>query len=165
MTEPDNNRHNPTIQLSDRQIAAIEALVGAGTQADAALAAGVTRQTVSQWVNHHYGFIAELNRLRNERLQNCADLVQVAVAEALEHVVQQIGQSNTSVAMGLLKLVGLDHLRTAQTGEAQDSQRVRRRIIDNEHSRLSKEVHYRDLVADRIDRQAKRAFDSGHTFA
>ena len=40
MTEPDNTRHNPTIQLSDRQIAAIETLVASGTQTDAAYAAG-----------------------------------------------------------------------------------------------------------------------------
>ena len=161
MNEPDNTRHNATTQLSDRQIAAIEALVAAGTQTDAALAAGVTRQTVNTWVNHHYGFITELNRQRNERLHSCADKVQIAVSEALDHVIEQIGQSNTSVVMGILKLVGLDHLRAAQTGEPQDPQRVRRRVIDNEYARLSKEPHYRDLVGERLDKQAKRAFDSG----
>jgi hypothetical protein len=164
MTEPDSTRHNATTQLSDRQIAAIEALVAAGTQTDAALAAGVTRQTVSTWVNHHYGFIAELNRQRNERLDNCADKVQIAVSEALDHVLEQIGQSNTSVVMAILKLVGLGHLRTAQTGEPQDPQRVRRRVIDNEYARLSKEPHYRDLVGERLDKQAKRAFDLGQSF-
>ena len=116
---------------------------------------------MNTWVNHHYGFIAELNRQRNERLDNCADKVQIAVTEALDHVLEQIGKSNTSVAMGILKLVGLDHLRTAQTGEPQDPQRVRRRVIDNEYARLSKEPHYRDLVGERLDKQAKRAFDSG----
>ena len=108
MTDPDTTRHNPTVDLSDRQLTAIATLVASGTQTDAANAAGVTRQTVNQWVNHHYGFIAEVNRLRAERLQTCADRLQDAVGKALELVTEHIEQGDISIATGLLKLVGVD---------------------------------------------------------
>ena len=41
MTQPDSIGHNPTVNLSDRQRVAIESLMAAGNQTDAAVAAGV----------------------------------------------------------------------------------------------------------------------------
>lgn len=159
MTEPDNNRHNPTIQLSDRQIAAIEALVASGTQTDAAHAAGVTRQTVNEWANHHYGFIAELNRLRAERLQTCADTLQSTVVEALELVSAQIGEGDVAVAIGLLKIVKVDHLRAARTGDPSSPKEVRKRKLSDAHIELLQENESLDFLATKVDRLAKRAFD------
>ena len=159
MTEPDSTRHNATTQLSDRQIAAIEALVAAGTQTDAALAAGVTRQTVNEWVNHHYGFIAELNRLRTERLQACADTLQSTVAQAVELVSAQIANGDVAIAMGLLKIVKVDHLRTVQTGEPSSPEEVRKRKLTGAYIELLQENDSPDFVATKVDRRAKRAFD------
>jgi len=161
MTEPDNNRHNPTIQLSDRQVTAIVALVASGTQTHAAYAAGVTRQTVNQWVNHHYGFIAELNRLRTERLQSCADRLQSAVSQALELVAEHIEQGDINIATGLLKLVGVDHLRTSGTNHPTQPDSVRHQLVANEYSALLQESNNPDFMAIRVDREAKRAFDTG----
>jgi len=159
MSEPDNNRHNPTIQVSDRQLAAIATLVASGTQTDAAHAAGVTRQTVNYWINHHYGFIAEVNRLRAERLQTCADRLQDAVGKALELVTEHIEQGDIAVAMGMLKLVRVDHLRSANTRQPLKPDAVRRQLISDTYIELLEESGFPESMATRTDRQAKRAFD------
>lgn len=161
MTEPDNTRHNPTIQLSDRQIAAIETLVASGTQTDAAYAAGVTRQTINQWVNHHYGFIAELNRLRSERLQTCADRLQQTVGKALEVVASQIEQGDAGTALGLLKLVRVDHLRTANTSAPVTPESVRRQLMTDAYLLMLNNGDHSSFMAEQVDLEAKRAFDPG----
>jgi hypothetical protein len=162
MTEADNTRHNPTIDLSDRQVAAIAVLVASGTQTDAAEASGVTRQTVNEWANHHYGFIAELNRLRTERLQSCAERLQTAVGKALQLVTTQIDEGHTTVALGLLKLVGVDHLRTARTSEPSTPDSVRRQLMRDAYLDLLEDGDFPDFMDTRVDREAKRAFDNGH---
>ena len=110
MTEPDNTRRNPTTSLSDRQRVAIATLVAAGTQTDAAHAAGVTRQTVNDWVNHHIGFITELNKRRHEQSQTSARRLQQTVSAAIDTISAQITQGDIAAAFQLLKLVGVSHL-------------------------------------------------------
>ena len=92
MTEPDNTRHYPTTSLSGRQRVAIATLVAAGTQKDAAHAAGVARQTVNDWVNHHIGFITELNKRRHEQSQISAHRLQQTVSAAIDTISAQITQ-------------------------------------------------------------------------
>jgi hypothetical protein len=159
MTEPDNTRHNPTIDLSDRQLVAIATLVAAGTQKEAANAAGVTRQTVNDWVNHHYGFIAKINELRAERLQSCADELQTSVRKALELVTKTIDEGHTAVALGLLKLVGVDHLRTARTSEPSKPDSVRHQLLRDTYLDLLEDNDYPDFIASRVDSEAKEASD------
>ena len=110
MTDPDSIGHNPTVDLSDRQRVAIESLMAAGTQTDAAVAAGVTRQTVNSWVNHHIGFIAELNQRRHEQTQLTAQKLQTAISAAIDNIEDRIKQGDFTLAMQLLKLVSVDHL-------------------------------------------------------
>ena len=110
MTQPDSIGHNPTVELSDRQRVAIESLVAAGSQTDAAVAAGVTRQTVNSWVNHHIGFIAELNQRRHEQAQLTAHKLQTAISVAIDNIEDRINQGDFALAMQLLKLVGVEHL-------------------------------------------------------
>ena len=110
MTQPDSIGHNPTVDISDRQRVAIESLVAAGTQSDAAVAAGVTRQTVNSWVNHHIGFIVELNQRRHEQRLISAQRLQTAISAAIDNIEERITQGDCTVALQLLKLVGVDHL-------------------------------------------------------
>ena len=110
MTEPDNTRHYPTTSLSDRQLVAIATLVAAGTQTDAAHAAGVARQTVNDWVNHHIGFITELNKRRHEQSQISARRLQQTVSAAIDTISAQITRGDIAAAFQLLKLVGVSHL-------------------------------------------------------
>ena len=161
MSEPVNTRHNPTVDLSDRQLVAIATLVGSGTQTDAAHAAGVTRQTVNNWINHHYGFIAEVNRLRAERLQTCADRLQDAVAKALELVDTRIDEGDVTIAMGLVKLVRLDHLRTANTRRPLKPSLVRRQLISDAYFELLEDDDPSAVMSSPVDRQAKEALDAG----
>ncbi len=110
MTQSDNIGHNPTVDISDRQRVAIESLVAAGTQTDAAVAAGVTRQTVNSWVNHHIGFIVQLNQRRHEQRRISAQRLQTAISAAIDNIEERITQGDCTVALQLLKLVGVDHL-------------------------------------------------------
>jgi DNA-binding XRE family transcriptional regulator len=110
MTEPDNTRRNPTTSLTDRQRVAIATLLAAGTQTDAAHAAGVTRQTINDWVNHHIGFITELNKRRHEQSQTSARRLQQTVSAAIDTISAQITQGDITAAFQLLKLVGVSHL-------------------------------------------------------
>ncbi len=110
MTQSDNIGHNPTVDLSDRQRVAIDSLMAAGTQSDAAVAAGVTRQTVNSWVNHHIGFIVELNQRRQEQRRISAQRLQTASSAAIDNIEDRIKQGDCTVALQLLKLVGVDHL-------------------------------------------------------
>ena len=110
MTQSDGSGHNPTVDISDRQRVAIESLVAAGTQTDAAVAAGVTRQTVNSWVNHDIGFIVELNQRRHEQRRISAQRLQTAISAAIDNIEERITQGDCTVALQLLKLVGVDHL-------------------------------------------------------
>ena len=110
MTEPDTTRHNPTVDLSDRQLVAITTLMASGSQGDAADAAGVTRQTVNSWVNHHIGFIVELNQRRHEQRRISAQRLQGTVSAAIDNIEDRISQGDTTAALQLLKLVGVGHL-------------------------------------------------------
>ena len=110
MTESDNIGHNPTVDLSDRQLVAIATLVASGTQTDAAVAAGVTRQTVNSWVNHHIGFIVELNQRRHEQIRVSAQRLQATILAAIDNIDNRIARGDTTAALQLLKLVGVGHL-------------------------------------------------------
>jgi transposase-like protein len=52
--------------LNPQQEAAVALLAAGTTVTDAAEAIGVARQTVSEWLHHHHGFKAALNRRREE---------------------------------------------------------------------------------------------------
>jgi hypothetical protein len=56
------NPDTPDWSLSVAQQTSVDLLVGSKTLSDTASALGVTRQTVSEWLNHHPDFQAELNR-------------------------------------------------------------------------------------------------------
>jgi transposase len=61
VTIPDRSR------LSERQYLAIEVLLTGGTHRECAEAAGVSRTTVTGWVNHHVPFITEIEQRRQQR--------------------------------------------------------------------------------------------------
>ena len=70
-TEDNQTQPHP---VSDRQLLAIDALLTGATHSEAADIAGVHRCTVTGWVNHHIGFITELNQRRHQRNQASTDL-------------------------------------------------------------------------------------------
>src|SRR5215468_9438272 len=60
------NPDTPDWTLTPQQETAVDLLVSGKTVTDTATAVEVTRQTVSEWLNHHPGFQAALNRRRQE---------------------------------------------------------------------------------------------------
>ena len=61
-------------------------------------------------MNHHIGFIVELNQRRHEQLRISAQRLQATVSAAIDNIEDRILQGDFTVALQLLKLVGVDHL-------------------------------------------------------
>jgi hypothetical protein len=102
------NRYQVLRDVNDRQRLAIEALVTGATHTEAAEKAGVHRVTVSNWVNKHPGFQAELNRRRDElNEQRTARLRELDTA-ALEAVATRLEAEDSEFAMKWLKFRGLN---------------------------------------------------------
>jgi hypothetical protein len=102
MTRPDDSRHPDLYDVNDAQLAAVSNLVAGATTTQAAEAAGVSRQTVSLWRNHHAGFIAELNRQRSELNQERVDRVRDIDTHALDLIAIAMaidGQADVDVAI------------------------------------------------------------------
>ena len=60
------NPDTPDWTLTPQQETAVDLLASGKTVTDTATAVEVTRQTVSEWLNHHPGFQAALNSRRQE---------------------------------------------------------------------------------------------------
>ena len=71
-------------RLSPQQQTALKQLLMGASITEAAQAAGVTRQTVSEWCNHHDGFQAELVARRASALRDAQQLVEDAALMAVE---------------------------------------------------------------------------------
>ena len=105
MTTQDNQTQPHPV--SDRQLLAIEALLTGATHSEAADSAGVHRCTVTGWVNHHIGFITELNQRRHQRNLASADLLHSVIHDALQLLTQAISEGDVKAAMMLLSRLDL----------------------------------------------------------
>jgi transposase-like protein len=73
----------PELELTGPQTIALEAMLGGATVTEAATKAGVSRQTVSGWRNHHEGFGAALEDAREEFADTVRCRVLALCGEAL----------------------------------------------------------------------------------
>jgi len=107
-TKPDTTRH-PADGLSVAQIAAVDALLAGATDAAAATAAGVTRQTVSAWKNHHPAVVAALNAGRRDLWDHAADRLRGLVPMAIDALEATLGAAlpDPKTAMDVLRLAGV----------------------------------------------------------
>ena len=103
-TEDNQTQPHP---VTDRQLLAIEALLTGSTHSEAADTAGVHRCTVTGWVNHHIGFITELNQRRHQRNIASADLLHAVIYDALQLLSKSISEGNTKGAITLLSRLDL----------------------------------------------------------
>ena len=76
---PDDSR-----RLSSQQQTALKQLLVGTSITEAAQSAGVTRQTVSEWCNHHDGFQAELASRRTSALRDAQQQLEEAALMAVE---------------------------------------------------------------------------------
>ena len=79
------------IQLTEKQIQALDLLVTGKTKTEAAKEIGVTRETVSRWANGDPIFIAALNSMRQELHEVQADRMRQLAAEAYSALSELMG--------------------------------------------------------------------------
>ena len=116
-------------KLTATQEQALLLLASGETVTRTAEAAGVSRQTCSEWVNRDPDFIAALNSVRQETLDAGADRLRNMVGAALDAVEAGMNseelnaKDRASLGMALLKQVGLSE-RAGSTGNT-DAARIR----------------------------------------
>ena len=105
LTNPDAT---PDWTLSQQQLTAIDLLVTGKTLQAVADAIGVQRPTVSQWVNHHPGFQAELNLRRQQLWADLVDGLRALAPKAMEVLKAELeGETPLQAAIHVLKACGL----------------------------------------------------------
>ncbi len=135
-TGPDQTRPP---EVNDRQSIAIDTLIAGRTHREAAQAAGVQRSTVTGWCNHNIVFIAEWNQRRRQRLAASGERLHQTMSAALDTLAASITGGDTDTALGLIRLVGVEHLlRAARPGPTTPL---------GVHTRLTEQVRS-DLISD-----------------
>ena len=107
-------RHKPTNPdtsdwaLTPQQETAVDLLASGKTVTDTATAIDVTRQTVSEWLNHHPGFQAALNGRRQELWIGMTQTLRGLLPKALEVLQCELdGEHPLPAAVHVLKACGL----------------------------------------------------------
>ena len=102
------NPDPPDWTLTPQQETAVDLLASGKTVTDAAAAVEVTRQTVSEWLNHHPGFQAALNSRRQELWVGMTDALRGLLPKALEVLKCALeGETPLPAAVHVLKACGL----------------------------------------------------------
>ena len=91
--------------LSEAQLAALGVLEVGGTTTRAAQAAGVSRQTVSSWCNHHTHFIAERNRRKMELVRAAQSLGAALLDRSLRRAADLLPKSDLASVTTLIKVL------------------------------------------------------------
>jgi hypothetical protein len=114
-TKPDNFRQST---LTSSQERAIDALLAGATDTEAGAAAGVTRQTLNNWKNHHPTFVAEMNLRRQQIWGASLDRLRALLPKALDALDAALSTEtpNTRVAMRVVELAGIGNEGIAPTG-------------------------------------------------
>jgi len=112
----------PSPGLHDRQEIALRTLLDGGTHTDAAREAGVRRATVSEWVNHHGAFRAELARQRDELRDAVRGRLEAAAGEAVEVLRALLGDPNARTRLQAAKAI-LAHVGDLTEGASEDLSR------------------------------------------
>ena len=100
---------HPAAALTVAQLAAVDALLAGATDAEAADAAGVSRQSVNVWRNHHPAVVAALNAGRVAMWERSADRLRALVPMAIDALAAALEDPLTDpkVALDVLRLAGL----------------------------------------------------------
>ena len=102
------NLDTPDWTLTPQQETAVDLLVSGKTITDTATAVEVTRQTVSEWLNHHPGFQAALNSRRQELWIGMTNTLRGLLPKALEGLKSELeGEHPLPAAVHVLKACGL----------------------------------------------------------
>jgi hypothetical protein len=96
--------------LSGTQQLVISALLSGKTDREAAMVAGVSRETVNRWRNHDPFFQAELNQRQQEIWESYKIGLQALIGDALQTISRAV-RNNPTIAMKILeKCQGLNEI-------------------------------------------------------
>lgn len=101
-TEPDETRH--LYEVSDIQRRAAEEVVTGSSLTAIADLLGISRQTVSGWVNHHPAFQALVNELRRDSNAISRDLARRIDLASARAVLEAVESGDIKAALGWLRL-------------------------------------------------------------
>ena len=102
------NPDTPDWTLTPQQETAVDLLASGKTVTDTAVVVDVTRQTVSEWFNHHPGFQAALNSRRQELWIGMTQTLRGLLPKALEVLKDELeGEHPLPAAVHVLKACGL----------------------------------------------------------
>jgi hypothetical protein len=111
------NPDTPDWTLTPQQEMAVDLLTSGKTVTDTATAVEVTRQTVSEWLNHHPGFQAALNQRRQELWADITEGLRALLPRAVAVVAQALeGEEPLATAIHVLKCCGLYGTLLAPSG-------------------------------------------------
>jgi hypothetical protein len=114
------NPDTPDWTLTPQQETAVDLLTSGKTVTDTAAAVEVTRQTVSEWLNHHPGFQAALNRRRQELWADMVDGLRALLPRAVEVLKAELeGETPLPAAIHVLKACGLYGTAAAPSGPSE----------------------------------------------
>jgi hypothetical protein len=104
--------------LTPQQEAVVDLLATGATLTDAAQAAGVARQTVSEWHNQNHTFRAALNERRNEIWGDRCERLRSLATRALDVIERELtGKRALDAAIHVLKATGLYDIGAPPRGE------------------------------------------------
>ena len=91
-----------TDNLAPQQETAADLLAFGATVTDAAATVKVSRQTVSEWLNHHAGFQAVLNARRRELFAENQERLRSLIPKALETLEGSLGDEKQAMAAAFI---------------------------------------------------------------
>ena len=117
MTESDETRH----QVTDRQSSVIDTLLSGKTITETAEEFGLSRQTVSNWINNNHVFKEEKERRQRNIRQESSELLHSALGKSIKVIINQLDKGDVVTARWLLSQVGVLKLLTDTKATESDS--------------------------------------------
>ena len=117
MTESDETRH----QVTDRQSSVIDTLLSGKTITETAEEFGLSRQTVSNWINNNHVFKEEKERRQRNIRQQSSELLHSALGKSIKVIINQLDKGDVVTARWLLSQVGVLKLLTDTKATESDS--------------------------------------------
>ena len=117
MTESDETRH----QVTDRQSSVIDTLLSGKTITETAEEFGLSRQTVSNWINNNHVFKEEKERRQRNIRQESSELLHSALGKSIKVIINQLDKGDVVTARWLLSQVGIIQLLTDTKATEPDS--------------------------------------------
>jgi hypothetical protein len=131
--------------LSVEQLNAIPLLCSGLTDAEVAQQVGVVRETIWHWRHESPGFMAELEKARQQFIASAIDTLRSALPTAVSNLVHAVEAGDLKASLALLRCVGLEGHAAFQPGETDATQIAlmlmlqrlsKERIPENNHALL-----------------------------